>query len=327
MLIFHLISLRCEMQCAIFVTMRKFIVFSLLFCTLSAGAQYNIDFGFKLGGANYLGEMGGKEKTRRDFIWDMKLGQTRQMLGLFGRYKINPYVAVQAAFNYGRIQGADELSTNKGRVGRNLSFKNELLEFELRGEGYIYNIADVGRRGRYRMDFKSYAFAGIAALYSNPKARSFDYNNNEWTALQPLQTEGVDYSKWQLTIPMGVGFFFTYKKQHRFGWELGYRMTFTDYLDDASTVYADVNAIADPSLYYVFANRTNEIDLNQYEDGFDQNYTPGSKRGDPTSNDVYMFTALSYSYVIKGPNSFYRSHYNHLFGGRSKGFRRTRAKF
>ena len=37
-------------------------------------AQYNWDIGVHVGGANYLGEMGGKEQTRRDFIWDMKLG-------------------------------------------------------------------------------------------------------------------------------------------------------------------------------------------------------------------------------------------------------------
>ena len=38
------------------------------FALLTAGAveaQYSWDIGLHLGGANYLGEMGGKEKTRR----------------------------------------------------------------------------------------------------------------------------------------------------------------------------------------------------------------------------------------------------------------------
>ncbi|MBL7947081.1 MAG: hypothetical protein JNN32_13535, partial [Flavobacteriales bacterium] len=49
-------------------------------CTLlgtSASAQYAWDFGMHLGGANYLGEMGGTDQPRRDFVWDMKMSQTR----------------------------------------------------------------------------------------------------------------------------------------------------------------------------------------------------------------------------------------------------------
>ena len=53
----------------------------LFMVTTKVDAQYAWDFGMHLGGANYLGEMGGKDQPRRDFVWDMKLGQTRWAVG------------------------------------------------------------------------------------------------------------------------------------------------------------------------------------------------------------------------------------------------------
>ena len=80
--------------------------------------------GFKIGASNYLGDMGGKELPRRDFVLDMKMKFTRWDMGLFWRYRINYWIAVRGDLNYTRIQGADIESTNPGRRGRNLSFKN-----------------------------------------------------------------------------------------------------------------------------------------------------------------------------------------------------------
>ena len=59
-----------------------------LLVTVAAGharSQYLWDVGIHAGGANYLGEMGGKEQTRRDFVLDLKLNQTRWTFGVFGR--------------------------------------------------------------------------------------------------------------------------------------------------------------------------------------------------------------------------------------------------
>src|SRR5882672_10123321 len=100
----------------------------LLAFTISASAafsQYKWDFGGMVGAANYLGEIGGKEKTRRNFILDLKLSQTRSALGGFARYKLNPDIYIKGSLSWLRISGADALSTNPGRVGRNLSFRND----------------------------------------------------------------------------------------------------------------------------------------------------------------------------------------------------------
>ncbi|MEK6614911.1 MAG: DUF6089 family protein, partial [Bacteroidota bacterium] len=171
-------------------------------------SQYKWDVGVNIGAANYLGEIGGKEKTRRDFILDLKLSQTRSAVGGFVRYKLNPNVYLRGALGWYRISGADKFSTNPGRVGRNLSFRNDIFEASVVGQYIFYDIADLGRTYRYRNDFKAYIFTGFTGFYHNPKA---EYNGS-WVALAPLHTEGQgivsdapkSYSKFQIAVPAGA---------------------------------------------------------------------------------------------------------------------------
>ncbi len=284
--------------------------------SLVGSAQYNLDFGIRLGGTNYLGDIGGKELTRRDFIWDMKLNQTSWVFGGFARYKFTSALAGSFAVSYGRIQGDDQESTNIGRNTRNLRFRNDILDLTARGEYYFFEANDVGNRGRYWVDFKAYVHGGLSGFRHNPKG-SLDGGN--WVELQPLQTEGVQYSKWQLGIPAGIGVFFTYKREHRFGWDFSWTTTFTDYLDDISTVYVDHSDANTAALANQSANITDDQALLN-------NFRPGEKRGDPTHNDSYLFSTLSYSYLIRGTNSFYRQSYGWLSGKR-KSVRKVRAKF
>src|SRR6185369_3260589 len=101
-------------------------------------AQYRWDYGFALGVSNYLGDMGGKEKTRRDFVADMKLAETRWDMGGFMRYKINQRISVKGELNYLRIQGNDALSSNTGRHARNLSFWNDIFELQITPQIAVY---------------------------------------------------------------------------------------------------------------------------------------------------------------------------------------------
>lgn len=261
-------------------------------------SQYRDDFGISIGAANYLGEMGGDELTRRDFIWDMKLNQSGLAFGAFYRTKITDNVGAKAAIHYGRIQGNDALSTNPGRRGRNLNFRNDLIEVSGRGEYYFYESYDVGGYGRYLVEFRPYVFGGAGVVYSNPKAEL----DGKYYALRSLKTEGQSkpYSPVTLILPTGLGFYFTYAKRYRFGWELGYRHTFSDYLDDVSGVYASAGEL-DGELAEALANRRPELG-NQENIPASENYEEGEKRGDPTHNDSYLFSELSFSYVLRnGP--------------------------
>ena len=166
-----------------------------------------------------------------------------------------------------------------------------------------------------------YAFAGIAAYYHNPKT----YYNGAWTALQPLQTEGVSYKKIGAAIPIGLGLYFTIDKKHRIGFEIDWRTTFTDYLDDVSTVYVDPAKLSSAEAI-ALANRRDELGNDPDVPNRDQ-YTPGSKRGDPSHNDSYMTAGIQYSYIIRGRSSFYRSKYGSIFKHKKYKKRKIRAKF
>lgn len=313
------------------------LTFTIAFISSSLIAQYRWDFGVNIGASNYLGEIGGEEETRRDFVFDMKLNRTQMVFGVFGRYKITPQLAVNMGVNYGRVKGSDSNSENPARVARNLSFQNDILEISTRLELTLLYDNDVGGRGYYNPDFRLYGFLGAGVIRHNPRAT---YNGTdqdligELLDLQPLETEGVSYSLWQFSLPAGIGLYFTHKKVHRFGWEIGYRTTFTDYIDDVSTTYA--YSVGDnSSITAEMANRTTELSLENaasYADEFDLDtpnagsYDVGQKRGDPTNNDGYLFTQFSYSYVIKGKSSFYRRRYTNR-GGSKRIRRKSRAKF
>ena len=58
-----------------------------------------------------------------------------------------------------------------------------------------------------------------------------------------------------------------------------------------------------------------------------ENYLTGQKRGDPTHNDSYMFTTVSYSYAIRGKSNFGKARYGSYFKGKKYKKRTIRAKF
>ncbi len=321
-----------------------FLLTFLLFADFSHG-QYRWEFGAKAGVANYLGDIGGYSGPRRDGPVDMRFEQTNWALGAYSRYKVSRLLSIQAEFNAARIRGADYLSLNAPRAARNLSFRNLIMELSARAEITIFQDNDVGGRGYYNPDFRLYAFAGVGGIYHNPQAR--DAETNTWHDLRPLKTEDVAYSPFAFVIPKGIGLYFTHKKKHRFGWEFGWRTTFTDYLDDISGTYGNWHEMDE--LAQQFSNRTTIEHINFVNTQAEQaglpvsDVNPGSfelspsgenihnpnnpqKRGDASNNDSYLFTQFSYGYLIKGKSNFSRRQSSFIKKKRAVG-RKTRAKF
>jgi hypothetical protein len=306
--------------------MRKTILLlSILSLPVIVSAQYRWDFGVKLGAANYLGDIGGGKGTRRDFVPDMKMPETRYAGGLFARYKVLPKISIQGGFDYGRIQGDDKLSANPARHNRNLNFKNNIFELNLMGQYFFYEIQDLGHTYSYRNDFRAYVGGGVAVFHHNPKTL------DGGVALQPLMTENVQYSLFQFSVPAQIGFYFTINKKYRIGWDLTWRTTFTDYLDDVSGKYADPKVIGPEAAKY--ANRSTELNLTPAEQKQYGVWTDDSgvlhhnKRGDPTHKDSYLLTTINASMAIRGKSSFYKSHYGGAFKGKKYKKRKFRAKF
>ncbi len=305
-------------------TITKISLFIVMLIGLNTYAQYRFEFGMSAGVANYLGDIGGGDKTRRDFIFDMKMAKSRQAVSGFIRYKVLPGLSLKAELTYLRISGDDALSANPARHLRNLNFTNDMFELATQAQIKIYEDPSINSSKRFKIGMRAYIGGGIGAFYSNPKTKF----NGGSVALRPLETEGVSYGAMGICIPVSGGVAFTLKKHHRIGWEIGWRTTFTDYLDDVSTVYA--NGLTGTSAD--LANRTGEVaDAESY--GIDlANYGPSdngtlNKRGDPTHNDSYLTMNISYSYVFRGQSAFYRSKYGSFFSKTAKKGRKIRAKF
>lgn len=325
--------------------MKQLFTFIIILASLGAGAQYQWDWGVAIGGANYLGDIGGKEQTRRDFVVDMHLNQTNIAVGLYGRYKFSKRLSLAGNFTYLQINTSDSESTNPARVARNLNFRNRMLELGLRGELTLFYDNDVGGRGYYNPTFKFYVFGGISAFRHNPQGQiryqdpndPIPYSKDKWWDLRDFRTEDTgngeyeSYGYYGVALPAGLGLHFTFNKEWRIGWELSWRTTFTDYLDDISAVYGDPALMSEPARAFYSQSYPELIEsINDPSSGtvFDHQWVGPevrTKRGDPTNNDSYLTTQLTIGKVIRGRSNFYRSKYSWL-KNRSRA-RRSRAKF
>jgi len=243
--------------------LRLLLITAFTFSLISADAQYKWDIGIKIGGSNYLGDIGGAELTRRDFVWDIHLDDTRMNYSIFARRKKNKRWSFAFNADYVSIWGFDVNSLNPPRVARNANFRNRIYELGGRAEYTLFYDNDVGGRGYYNPDFSFFIFAGLAGYYHNPQSQIFagaelsedgssyvkiePSYQGEWISTRPLRTENQDeeYNTFGLAIPVGAGFRFTFNKSWRFGWEINWRTVFTDYLDDLSTQYGDIQEITD----------------------------------------------------------------------------------
>ena len=186
------------------------LVFSFFIHTVKS--QWLWDFGVNASAANYLGDIGGGAGTRKNFVSDMKLAETRWNFGGFVRYKWRPKLSLKLAVDYLRLQGDDKLSANPGRQARNFNFRNDVYDVGFTGEYFFYENNDLGNTYRYRNGFRAYIFAGVGGFMSNPKT----LYKGQYVALQPLATEGYQYRKFVANIPMGMGFYFTFNKNLTF---------------------------------------------------------------------------------------------------------------
>jgi len=313
----------------IFASMRKILLLMVftITVTFTGYSQYYMDWGFSGGATNYLGDIGGGIEQARAGLSDMKLNFTRYTLGGFFRYKYANKLAVKGGLSYIRLTGDDAETENPGRRGRNLSFINDMFELSVVNEFYIYKANDVGGSGRYRTDFNLYLYGGGGLIYSNPQSEL----NGTWYDLQPLETEGISYSKFNFVIPVGLGFYYTLQRKYRIGLEIGWRTTFTDYLDDVSGVYI---AHDDPTTAALADKSNPELSAQIRADNPDETllpysttYQPGRQRGNSEDNDSYLTATVNFSWVIRGRSRFYKSKHSWLLGKSKRRRRKSRAKF
>lgn len=233
-----------------------------------------------LGGiANYGGDLQSKNFTFQ---------QSKPAAALGMSYEISNKFYVRSEYSFTRIGANDKSGTNYFQLVRNLNFKTVIQELNLVAE---YNILDI-----YQHRLVPYVFAGIGVFQYSPY--TYDSLGKKYF-LQGLHTEGQElsqypkrkeYSKTQMNIPLGAGVKFALSDNIRVGAEFGFRKLFTDYLDDVSTVYPDLNLLSPEAAALSF--RGDELKPPFNFPG------AGAQRGNPGSKDNYYFLMFRISYRL-----------------------------
>jgi hypothetical protein len=261
----------------------------------------------------------------------------------YTRYKLHKAVSIKGQLLFLNISGDDKFSVEPSRVGRNLNFSTNIIEASVQAEWNFFSQSRLSGGGgmlkgrKKKTDFRSYIFAGAGAFYYNPTTT---INGTKYN-LRDYNTEGVSYSPIGISFPMGIGLAYTIDRKYRFSFDLGYRVTNTDYLDDASTQYADKKGaplieqqISNPNMLF-YANNPNATPANSNGEalpipanyGYDYFENRGTKRGDPKNRDGYVAATLTFGYIIKGKNKYYKSKYKNIANRRKVVKKKTRAKF
>lgn len=277
---------------------------SQFFNRLNGWKQFRREVYGMVGVSNYLGELGGLDGLgKKYFILDLEISQFRLAYGGGFRYHFNRQMTARVQGFYGTVQGSDALTGNPERSYRNLSFQSKIYEGSIMYEyyilrslpGHLYSIK--GASGMKPQRFDIYGAAGISGFYFNPKA--------EGVALQPLGTEGQGlpggptkkYSRLMIGLPVGFGINMMMTNTVKIGLDFSYRFTFTDYLDDVSTLYYDNDSLA------MLAGAQTAA-LADRSTGDKPEWTQsGAIRGNPKNNDSYLSAMGTITYVLKQRNA------------------------
>lgn len=294
--------------------------------------------GANLNAANYLGDLAPVNKAASTDI-----SFTRPGFGAFAGYRFHNRFAFRGAINWFRLS-ADDFSADPSspeainRYGRNLSFRNDIKELQIGFQGYLFP-SHGSFRQRPPVNFS--LFVGLAAVLHEPRGKvpEFDYQSagidgtnppaapqaGEWVKLRELGTEGQfvggpgeEYSNLIFAIPLTLGAEFRLPGTNlNAGIEAGIRYTFTDYLDDVSTGYVDLDLL-DPdgtnSLARIMSDRSAErtnfdgeardlsgINFVSRNNGFTtaNGYgATGEIRGGSADNDLYFVTQFKLTYFV-----------------------------
>lgn len=142
--------------------------------------------------------------------------QTRYNIGAFGRYKHDAMLSGLFSFTYGRLVGADKVTKDRTR---NFSLTNNVYEIAFNPEFHFPEVI-TGQKGGGFSTFDWYAYTGLNFIIHNPKLETHGI------AVPP-----VTIKKFRLAIPLGFGGFYNYSSGWKWGFDIGVRKLFIDYLD------------------------------------------------------------------------------------------------
>ena len=265
--------------------MKKLFLLISVFFSLTSIAQVK-EFGFFSGVGYYLGDLNRNHFSQQDIC----LGAV---------YKAdfpNERMSLRFHLMYNKLRASDDVSGEINQIYRNLSFKSEIIEF-----GPVLEIDffpfHPGQNHTDEPDFGSpYFLIGINYMRMNPKGKY----GNDWIDLQPLGTEGQGtilrndnneivkkYSLNQIVIPFGLGVKMNITHHLSLSVEYGMRKTFTDFLDDVSGLYPNLDELE------TYSAKASEMS-GKSSSIYDVRY--GSQRGNSSDKDWYAVSGVILTY-------------------------------
>jgi len=245
------------------------------------------EFGLSAGGSHYFGDLNPNARFNRP----------NMALGAFFRKQFGNYVALRVAGHYAFLGYSDKYNTsNEYELRRNLSFNSNIWELAVQGDFNFFKY--IPGNPYYR--FTPYVTFGVGAFNYDPYA----YYRGQKVHLRSLGTEGQGssvyptrkpYGSMAACIPLGVGVKYSLNRDINLGFEVVYRFTTTDYLDDVSKTYApdaqpQLLPDGSPTLWYALQDRS-------YETGTSIGIK-GRQRGYSNQKDSYILAEFMISFNL-----------------------------
>ena len=264
-------------------SMRSLFILIIISCINPTLSQTN-ELGIFVGGSLFHGDVGYQNA-------EYSVLDSRPVLGIHLKRNFNYHFGVMFSISKGSLF-ADDMSSGDAFIQlRGLHFKSKITEFGLLFEFNFKPYLSYDNDHNH----SPFIFSGITKFYFNPQAQ---YSDGNWYNLRPLSTEGQEsdlypsrdfYKLNGIAIPIGIGYKVNIYEFLTLSFNLGWRLTFTDYIDDVSTTYVESTLLSD---------LTSELmDPSEYH------FPSGFQRGNPYNKDKYGFFGLSILYSIKDPNN------------------------
>jgi hypothetical protein len=220
--------------------------------------------GFSVSALNYYGDIAPLPKKLSTDI-----SFTRPALALSLAHRFGPRYTMVGQFMYGTLSASDSKTAkptgeSQYRYVRNLSFRNRIKELSVIAYFDLFK-----NESTYisRVLWTPYVYLGIAAFINNPQAQAPQHaldgsvlpQAGQWVDLRPLHTEGKSYGLVQPAIPFGIGARFRINEVMDLWGDIGFRYTFTDYIDDVSGNYVALSSFGNNKLAQAMAYRSNEL--------------------------------------------------------------------
>lgn len=261
------------------------LIFLGILCAFSAFSQkskavLNKEISFHFGPAIFQGDVTSGLFFSKKKVSQLSFENCNLNIGSGMNFYISPSFSFKTNVNLLQLYGDDAWGKNEVRM---LKFKTYLLDFSALIEYIYFNPL-------FEKKYLTLS-TGVAFINFYPLGKY----NGKWHNLRNASTEGQGlikgtkkYKPIVLSMPINFGYFFDVNNRDKYGIEICFRKTFTDYIDDVSGRYYDNDEILKQKGESAAA----------LADPKPIKSPSGTLRGNPRKNDNYTFINFSYRRLL-----------------------------